>query len=394
MLNQLPSELWIIVFRWATFPSDGYPLPYYEPFRSLPESLNEPLKTKLVLVKVCRLWRALATVFLYEDMRVGKSLGNLKTVLSDADSVAFQAHSLGGCVHRLELPYVYTSTRKPGDTRDVIEILSSCTSLKTLVRPYSEGFPDSVLFEFPAEIVSLPSLTRLEWWHYNNAARSGGINSLMDVLRNAPSLQFLTLGGEFWMGSMQLDSPLRLPALTTLRLRRVNALFIWQIKRWDLPALVHLVVDFPADHGGLEELWHRFGSQLCTVEFGRNVAFHMTDQISLFLRGCPGVKVFNYFISFAAPPSELVEQSSLQCVGIHAFPCALLSDSENWMHFIDHFNFLSSHLLPALKRIVLFGNWQPTIQALRLAPAFDRFTQKGCIIQLADQLTSPLCDHL
>ena len=397
MPNELPPELWIIILRWATYPLDGYPASHYEPFRTSSEKFEEPLRTKLVLVQVCRLWRALATVFLYEDVRFRRDSRSLKAVLADyqlADSETFQSHSLGKFVHRLELSYTQTATERPGDTHDVVEILDSCPSLTTLVRPFFEALPDFVRYEFPAEIVSLSSLTRLEWWHYNNAARSGGINCLMDVLRNAPSLQYLALGGEFWMNSMNLDSQIRLPALTTLRLKRVNALFVWQIRRWELPSLVHVVVDFPADHGGLEELWDHYGNQLCTVEFGRNLAFHMTDQISPFLRACVGVKVFNYFINFTAPPTEslLVEQSSLKCVGIHAFPCGILLD--NWRHLNHHFDFLSSRFLPALKRIILYGDWQQTIEDSRISPALDRLTQKGCTVLLADQLTSPPCDHL
>ncbi|KAF8560142.1 hypothetical protein OG21DRAFT_31636 [Imleria badia] len=383
----LPPELWILVFRWATCPSDGYPAPYYEPFRASSETFDESLKTKHALVQVCRLWRALATNFLYEDVRIRYDSENLKTVLADH-------HSLGRFVHRIELPYTQTATERPGDTRDVVEILRSCPSLTTLVRPFFEALPDSLRYEFPAEIVSLSSLTRLEWWHYNNAAHSGGINSLMDVLRNAPSLQFLALGGEFWMNSAHLDSPIQLPALTTLRLKRVNPLFVWQIGRWELPSLVHIVADFPADHGRLDELWLQFGSQLCTVEFGRNVAFHMSDQISVFLRGCARVKVFNYFINFTAPPTEslLVEQSTLECVGLHAFPCGILSD--NWRHLNRHFEFLSGPFLPALKRIVLYGDWQQITKDSRILPVLNRLTQKGCVVLFADHLTSPPCDHL
>lgn len=390
--SQLPPELWIVVFRWATYPPDGYPAPFYEPFRAPSETFDEPLRTKRALVQVCHQWRDLATIFLYEDVRIRHDSETLKTVLADHHRIDDELHSLGRFVRRLELPYDQTATERAGDTHDVVEILGSCSSLTTLVRPFFEALPYSLRYEFPAEIVSLSSLTRLEWWHYNDAARSGGINSLADVLRNAPSLQFLTLGGEFWMNSMHLDSSIRLPALTTLRLKRVNALFVWQIRRWELPSLVHVVADFPADHGGLEELWLQFGSQLCTVEFGRNIAFHMTDQISTFLRGCSGVKVFNYFVNFTAPPSDLVEQSSLECVGIHAFPCGILND--NWRHLDHHFEFLSSHFLPALKRVVLYGDWQQTVQDARISPALDRLAHKGCAILFADRLTTPPCDHV
>lgn len=329
----LPPEVWIIVFRWATYPSDGYPAPHYEPFRVSSEALDKSLRTKHSLVQVCRRWRAIATVFLYEDIRVRYDSENLRAIL--ADRRVGNEDSLGKFVHRLELPYIHTVTERPGDTEEVVEILRSCPYLKTLVRPSYRADPYFIRYEFPAAIVSLASLTRLEWWHYNNAARSGGINSLMDVLENAPSLQFLTLGGEFWPISSR-STPLRLPALTTLRLKRVNPFFISQIVRWELPSLVHVVVEFPTDHGGLEELWLRLGSQLCTVEFSQHLAFHMTDQISPFLRSCAGAKVFNYFINFTAPPTApvLVEQSSLECIGIHSRPCdpSFMHMHDNWMH--------------------------------------------------------------
>ncbi|KAF9229026.1 hypothetical protein BS17DRAFT_16 [Gyrodon lividus] len=393
VFSQLPPEIWIVIFHWATSPPAGYPAPYYEPFRASFEEFDEPLRTKRALVQVCRRWRVLASVFLYEDVRVRYGSESLMEALVSHRDVEDEGSQgwLGRCVHRLELPYLQTGTDRPGNTHNVVQILKSCSSLKTLVRPFMREPPDSVRYEFPAGIVSLSSLTRLEWWHYNNAARSGGINSLTDVLRSAPSLQFLTLGGEF---SMNPGPPIRLPAVTTLRLRRVNALLVRHICQWELPSLVHVVADFPPDHNGLEALWFQFGHQLCTVELGRNIVFHMSDQIIVFFRGCSRVKMFNYFIHFTAPPaaSLLVEKSSLQCVGIHAFPCAMMKDT--WKHLNSHFDFLASRFLPALKRIVLHGNWQHIMADERFARFEECLARKGCMVLLADDITSPSCEHL
>ncbi|KAF9245893.1 hypothetical protein BU15DRAFT_85553 [Melanogaster broomeanus] len=379
LLRNLPPEIWITIFRWATSPSAGYPAPYYEPFRASFEEFDELLRTKGALVQVCRLWRDLASVFLYEDVRVRHGSESLREALASYRDLEDEASQgwLGRCVRRLELPHPQTATERPDSTHNVVQILKSCPSLKTLVRPFMRQ-------ALRLYTVSLPSLTRLEWWHYNNAARSGGINSLAHVLRDTPSLRFLTLGGESW-ASPAAQIPIHLPALTTLRLRRLNILFMTQICRWELPSLVHVVVDFPPEECGLESLWSKFGHQLCTVEFGRNIAFLMTEQISLFLRGAPRVERFNYFMHFTRAPPELLpdEQSSLQCVGVHAFPCAMLNNV--WNHRNSHFDFLSSQSLPALKRVVLHGDWQEIM---------DRLALKGCEVLLADDLATSPCEHL
>ncbi|KAF8846147.1 hypothetical protein BDN67DRAFT_960831 [Paxillus ammoniavirescens] len=394
--SQLPPEIWINIFRWATSPTAGYPAAYYEPFRPSFEKFDEPLRTKRALVQVCRRWRVLASAFLYEDVRVRYGSRSLREALvshCDAEDEGSRGW-LGRCVRRLELPYPQTSTVEPGTTQNVVQILRSCPALKTLVRPRMQGLPDSMRYEFPADIVSLSSLTRLEWWYHNDAARSGGINSLIHVLRNAPSLQFLTLGGQFWDNSIAGGPPICLPALTTLRLGRVNALFMWQICHWVLPSLIHVVVDFPPDYDGMEKLWIQFGHQLCTVELGRNIIFHRRDQIAVLFRSRLRVKILNYFIHFTTAPDEsfMVEQPSLQCVGIHAFPCAMLNDT--WENLNSHFDFLASRFLPALKRIVLHGDWQEIMADQRFESFKDRLAQKGCVILLAEDLTSPPCEHL
>ncbi|KAH7886013.1 hypothetical protein F5I97DRAFT_1189128 [Phlebopus sp. FC_14] len=396
VLSRLPPEIWLTIIRWATCPPSGFPAPFYEPFRTSFEEFEEPLKTKRAVVRVCRLWRALATSILYEDVRVRHGAQSLREVLESGCAPGNESGCRGRWVRRLELPYGQTDTASPDGPTIALRILNHCPSLETLVRPFMREIPDVVRYEFPAESVPLPSLTRLEWWHYNNAARSGGINSLTHVLRNTPSLQFLTVGGEFWMSSTMSNClSLRLPALTTLRLRRVNALFVRLICQWELPSLVHVVVDFPPDHNALEALWATFGHQLCTVELGRNIVFLMNEQISVFLRGCPSVKIFNYFIYFTAVPraTQVVEHSSLQCVGIHAFPCAMVTDVR-MEHLNRHFNFLAGPYLPALRRVILYGDWREIMVDQLFITFRDRLVQKGCAIGIVDGATIPPCEYL
>ncbi|KIJ65068.1 hypothetical protein HYDPIDRAFT_152980 [Hydnomerulius pinastri MD-312] len=120
----------------------------------------------------------------------------------------------------------------------------------------------------------------------------------------------------------------------------------------------------------------------------------MSDQIAVFLRGCPRVKFFNYFIHFTAAPTEsqLVKQPSLECVGIHAFPCAIVRNV--WKHLDFHFNLLAGPFLPALKRVVLHGNWQEIMADERFERFRNGLTRKGCVIEVSGEGTKPGCEHL
>lgn len=385
---KLPPELWLTIFRLATQPDDGQLTAIYEPFEGCFDMVSEVvLRTRRSLVQVCRTWRTLATVFLYEDVRVRPDVEDtLKKFLeSDQFSSEGKPSTPGRWVRRLELPYTLTDHSSSGT--DAIQILSSCPFLQTLVRPYLpevRGQSPEPQLGFPMGIVALSSLTRLDWWHCHTVAGSGGINSLVDVLHNAPHLQYLTLGGEFHT-AQELDA-LHLPALTTLRLRRVSASFLLRICGWVLPSLAHIILDFPSESYAIEQVWSTFGRQLSTVEFGRNVAFLINDQITPFLRaGASSVKTFNYFIFFTMPPQHAVEvEASVECVGIHAFPCKM-SSNNLWAHLDRHFWWLAGPSLPALQHVVLYGNWSEIMEDPRFPRLRRRLEDKGCKIKFASE---------
>lgn len=382
---KLPPELWLIIFRWATRPDDGQLSCTYEPFEGCFDLVSEMvLRTRRSLVQVCRTWRALAISILYEDVRVRPDADALKEFLeSDQFSSEGNSSTPGRWVRRLELPY--TSTDYSSST-DVIQILQSCPFLHTLIRPYLPDIPresPESRYGFPTGMVALSSLTRLDWWHYHTVARSGGINSLVDVLHNAPYLQYLTLGGEFHTAP-ELGA-LHLPVLTTLRLRRVSATLLLRICGWELPSLAHIIVDFAPENHAIEQVWSTFGRQLSTVEFGRNVVFLMNDQITSFLRASPtSVKTFNYFIFFTMfPQLSMGIEASVERVGVHAFPCKMLSDL--WMHLDRHFWWLAGPSLPALRHVVLYGDWGEIIKDPRFPRWRGCLESKGCRIEFASE---------
>jgi hypothetical protein len=392
----LPPELWLSIIRWATCGPPGLDVPNFEPFIG---SFDHDSKgeadakaVKCAVVQVCKLWRDLALSILYEDVKVGRGV----QALVEALGKTYRGEQLGRCVRRLELPYPHTGTTTNTSSDLALQILQYCPELETLVRPFMLGSPDSVRYEFPIRSHSFLNLKRLEWWHYNDATRSGGINSLLDVLRHSPNLQYLVVGGEM-MNSVRTGNVLELPALKTLRLRRMNALFVHQICQWRLPSLVHVVVDFPLEQNGLETIWRVFGARLCTVEFARHVGFLLSDQITRFLRGCPRVKTFNYFLNFTSPPPIFGQQCALQCIYLHAFPCGMVTDmiTAAQERLRLHLVFLSRSSFPALRRIILYGDWGNILRDPRFVEFSQTMTSRGCLIEHATGIGGMhSCDQL
>jgi hypothetical protein len=380
----LPPELWLSIIRWATYAPPGLDVPKFKPFLGSSDHDSkaeaDAKAVKCAVVQVCKLWRDLALSILYEDVKVGRGVQSLVEALGKT----YRGEQLGKCVHRLELPYPQTGTATSTSSNLALQILQYCPELETLVRPFMAGSPDTVRYEFPAPSHPFLNLKRLEWWHYNDATRSGGINSLLDVLRHSPNLQYLVVGGEM-LTSARTGNVVELPALKTLRLRRMNPIFVHQICQWRLPSLVHVVVDFPLEQNGLETIWRVFGARLCTVEFARHVGFLLSDQITRFLRGCPQVKTFNYFLNFTSPPPIFEQQCALQCISLHAFPCGMVTDmiSVAQERLRLHLAFLSRSSFPALRRIILYGDWDIMLRDPRFVQFSQTMTSRGCSIERA-----------
>ncbi|OJA12333.1 hypothetical protein AZE42_02778 [Rhizopogon vesiculosus] len=376
----LPPELWLSIIRWATYPQPRLDVSTFDPFLA---SFEQPTKgdvdaltVKYAVVQVCRLWRDFVLSILYEDVRVRHGAHALAEALGER----YGDGQLGRCVRRLELPYHHTGTATYYSSDLALQILQSCPALETLVRPCMERPPDEVRFEFPIRSHPFPNLKRLEWWHYNHAARSGGINSLTDVLHHSPNLQYLTVGGELWMSSANSTvRVLELPVLTTLRIRRINFLFIREICRWQLPSLAHVIMEFPLDQNAHEVIWEEFGPRLCTVEIGRHVGFLLSDQITFFLRGCPQIKTFHYFIYFTSPPPIFNQPCALQCIYLHSHPCHMLADSEQFPR--RHLSFLSQSTFPALRRIILYGDWKNIITESYFKVFVQIMNSRGCLVE-------------
>ncbi|CCM00014.1 uncharacterized protein FIBRA_02040 [Fibroporia radiculosa] len=380
----LPIELWLYIFRLATISSLTHRLcaTTYGPFETaslIAQDDKDAVKTKSALVRVCRQWRALTLDLFYEDLWIG-SPERLVQLLTNEERQEIGGR--GKWVRRANLPYTSSTTVRPRRL-DAIEILEQCPRLEILVRigPFR---PDVDLrFEFPTECPPLPSLKRLDWWHLSDAARSGGINSLGDVLQAAPNLLYLSLGGYVRFTHLT-RSLISLPFLETLRILRLNVLFVQQTCRWSLPGLRHLIIDTVEDISILESFWEAFGAQLRTVELGPSLSYYVYDSLSYILPGCPQLKALNYHIHFTAVPSSFRDTfGSLTTVGLHAHPNLLLPPEsvEYWRRFQEHFAMLSGPAFPALKEVFLYGDWDSVVEDIRYPFLVQPLLSRHCIIE-------------
>jgi hypothetical protein len=389
----LPRELWLDVFRWATLSPQTLALHAfaYSPFQSESTSSwadKEVIATKCALVHVCREWRYLARFLLLEDIILANGGAMLKYALQLEGLSPDQSHEGSKSVwhiRRVCLPYS-SCTPWHTDLKGAVDIMKLCPRLEVLVRPYRQH-AEEMRFDICAEdCPSLTSLKRLDWWHYNDAARTGGFNSLPDVLRMAPNLQYLTLTGDLWLTLMHRES-IVLPKLTVLRLRRLNVLFLQEICLWSLPSLRHILLDtYPSTPSQIEGLWQTFGDQIQVVELGKNLKFYVLDLITHILSHCRKLQDLNYYVQFTATPRPFEERHlHVTTVRLHAAPNEFVARGSVafWEHVEEHVRAFQKPYFPALKNFVLHGDWKEYLRD----PAFARMVaiikSRDCSLEFA-----------
>ena len=279
----------------------------------------------------------------------------------------------------------------PSRSLHSIEVLKLCPNIHTLLRP-QYSLLDGLRFEFEAESIALPSLQRLEWWHHSEAEQSGGINSLGKVLRNAPELRYLFIGGV--VGSSRVcneSQQLILPHLETLRLHiRSGTLFYRILFQWSIPVLKHFIMDSPPVKEGLDAIWDSLGGQLEIVELGMHVRFLMSDSLSPCLAGCPILQQLNYYAFFTAPPETTLVHPNLTEVGLHAHVNGLLADGGSaWGLISRHFDFLCGPSLPALQKVILYGDWRAILLHPLFQPVQEKLAESGRMLQISGRARGP-----
>ncbi|KAI8989715.1 hypothetical protein BD414DRAFT_414278 [Trametes punicea] len=381
----LPVELWLEIFRWATLPESAlaFYTTEYRPFEYVDTlRLDETKWTKRVLALVCRRWRLWTVPLLYEDITIPRAYLPLTRMLRYG-----QCHEDGTTippcatwVRRVQLPYSSTAVTSPLPIEPV-KVLSLCSSVEVLVRTEKSLSP--VAYEFDTECPPLPSLKRIDWWHDNEAARTGGINSLPHVLSNAPNLEYLSVGGELWPNFLHTPT-VYLPRLATLRVRRVNAFFVLQMCRWSLPTLRHLA--FEEFHStDYWPFWQTFGPQIRTVELGVSLKFYIRDFLSVVLSGCPHLEHLNYYVHCTHVPRIDKPHNSIKTVGLHACSNSFsrIESPQFWSHLRQHLETFTKLNYPALERLELYGNWASVADDEEFEHLVKPLRDRGCLVEMA-----------
>jgi hypothetical protein len=267
-----------------------------------------------------------------------------------------------------------------------VEILKLCPHIHTLLRPRFT-FMETLRFDYETDDVPLPALQHLEWWHHNDAERSGGINSLSAVLHGAPNVSYLFVGGIRTFSRLWLQEG-TFTHLQTLRLDTINGLFLHQIlSSWSLPSLTYIVLDSPLPDFAWGSIWNAFGRQLKTIEFGKSLRFFSDDQLSPCLNGCPDLEQLNFYLYFTAPAENIQLHTSLTTVRLHAADNDLLSnaDSESvvWDLIDQHFKVLCGSDLPALQRIILHGDWHSILHHSRFISIRNKLQDTSIILEIS-----------
>lgn len=341
----LPSELWILILRLALPPRIS-PHAEHIPF----EDSHPPSHTnhdRLSFSLVSRYWHSIVT-----------SLGIDSITLSDDTDVAALLKYLledrkGVHVRRAMLPFGRTVR---STIKGTIEILAACPHIQTLIRP--ERQDDGFRWNFHATCPKFNSLTRLEWWHYSDAHRSGGINLIYDVLDNAPNLEYLAIAGQ-WNPDIIASKRIRkvhLPRLETLRLRRLSSSFTREIQRWSFPAMFHVISEF-----GLSETEERFQSQIRTLEFVPDMRFYNEDRIRDVLPSCPNLEEVHYYVLFTSVPGVRVQGrqafGTVKTIGLHARKNPSWTPVDLAGHLKKHLEFVTGPSFPNLCTLALYGDW-------------------------------------
>ncbi|KAJ7626983.1 hypothetical protein FB45DRAFT_1059850 [Roridomyces roridus] len=222
-----PPEIWRVILRYATASETGYHADSdYHPFTSYPDPQETTsaverefcrLQTCTSLVRVSRLFRAIAVPFLYEDVRIcdARDLESLLLGLLRSEREHGAEH-YGTYVRRLEIPrrrshrhFLQCETQRAIPTFPIAlhpsapslaDLLRLCPNLQILVRPCLRL--DAEHIEFWAQLVAAPCTPRLSHlrrldWHESELDLqfygSNYVSRLCEILCCAPSLQSLFL---------------------------------------------------------------------------------------------------------------------------------------------------------------------------------------------------------
>ncbi|KAI0823430.1 hypothetical protein BC628DRAFT_1384820 [Trametes gibbosa] len=184
--TSLPPELWLEIFRYATRVPRARTIAPMDPFT--PErpadyawGMNSPIqsmRTKCTLVRVCRVWRALATELLYEHIILGgsrrvqlfcrtlvESQETERKMLAAAAPLDGPPTGHGRWVRHLDIRRWRTTQKTAQYWQCVVRSVYLCPNLRVFSGLWQDTLPQGLL---PALEQYLPSTLQELYWQQNS----------------------------------------------------------------------------------------------------------------------------------------------------------------------------------------------------------------------------------
>ncbi|KAF8896386.1 hypothetical protein BD779DRAFT_1668184 [Infundibulicybe gibba] len=376
-LPVLPAEIWLTIFRFA-IDLKHHRNQLYIPFE--PTNLNTPISPAVLRLRTP------------SHLSIGSKVQALRDVFENGGD-------LGSLVHSAVILNPNKSGSEPPSSILQTQVLKHCTRLVVLVQlQYQQSSPLSQRF---SKTPSFDSLQRLEWWSNAKPREPADITSLISILRHAPNIQHLFIGGHLTFIGVD---PITLPKLKTLRLYLFHGEVLEAMAaRWTFPALRNVVFCRPVRGQGMLTFWQTFGPQLDVVEIGPNP--FVSDVLGDCLEHCPNLKEINYSLFNIFHPRLHDTESPIHTVGLLAnIDRRCLLDGyaywgrhSGWNFLEQHFVGLLGEAFPFLERIVLYGDWSYILSDERFESIHARLHAQRCTLELEDGtllIDDPLASRL
>jgi F-box-like len=401
--DQVPPELWQEIFRISILPRSSHKSDVELVFQP---SEPKQWKTRRSLVLVCKRWRAMATKYLYQEVmfdRKGKLL--LETLEQSAQNSA----GYGICI----LP------RYTNPPIRFLDVLRYCPLVETIIKPgpinFGQDLPDpnfwQDIFHVPhgksaTLLASLASLRHLKWFDSCHETNREDLMALAEIIVHAPNLQTLDISiklhlvddlfGQLTCRRIQPEINL-LPSLGSFTFGGaapdVSRL---GLRPTDMPKLTCLKI-FPCQRGRAPEFpafLSLIGMRLHTVELKTCNGKSCRHNVWHIRRDCPNLRELSYDVhNTEIVPTEPPSHASLSCIRLRYDPDCWsqwpwIHDSEwaanVWAQFVV---FANPAALPALKRVVLLGDWAKMMSD----SGFLLLQQSGSVGELEEFLGKRSC---
>ncbi|RDX54927.1 hypothetical protein OH76DRAFT_1452705 [Lentinus brumalis] len=262
--HNLPPELWLEIFRYATHVprarsiAPGDPLVPEKPV-DYARGMNSPIqsmRTKCALVRVCHAWNAITTELLYEHVVLGSAQRiealckvlreSRREVREDGTLQKVEDPGYGQWVRHLEVRRWARSHQTQSYWQAIIRTVSYCSRLRVFSGVWQEPLPDGFL---PVLVQYLPPSLQELFWQQDSVlivskelpVLASSVLAKFSVLRILDLRKICILDAGRSLQHITFES-LRFPHVTHLALPTCPLLLRYASKQL-MPELHHLVLD-------------------------------------------------------------------------------------------------------------------------------------------------------